>query len=214
MVLLKRFGRFTLARPMKGVMLAVALALIMNFYLTRIVPNSQITALARNTKSPFVMMFCFSLMVVCVAALRNDVLEFFFGKVEAKKKLTPEQIGMMGMVALSAIIFVLLIIFQNCREANIEFHVMQLNKESVVVPGDLYQAEISSAVTVQAVNLSDRQTAFECRWMTSTNDVKVTPDSCTAVIKTANAGMMILTLVAQPPYCSNQYLAPLTIIWQ
>lgn len=211
MATLKKFPSLPYSRPLKGMGVALVLAIIMNFYFTQIAPDSRISALANNSKSPFLMMFCFSLMVTCVGVLRGDIFDWFSGK----KTLSPEQIGMIGMILLSGTLFVALAIFQDCRDAEIEFQVTQAGKVSVLQPGEAFIAGTSSGITVEAKNLVDPAGSLSCLWNSSINDVNIlSPERCQTLVKNAKTGPMILTLVARPPRCSSRYLAPLTMIWQ
>lgn len=211
MTTLKKLSTLPYSRPLKGMAVAVILAIVMYFYFTQISPDSRISSLANNSKSPFLLLFCFSLVVTCVGALRGDIFEWFSGK----KMLTPEQIGMIGMIFISGAIFALLVIFQDCREAEIEFHVTQAGKVSVLQPGEAFMASTTSGVTVEAKNLADPGAALGCLWNSSIEGVKImSVERCQTLVKNPQPGSMILTLVARPPSCSSRFVAPLTLIWQ
>lgn len=211
MTTLKKITTLPYTRPLKGMGMALILAIIMYFYITQIAPDSRISSLANNSKSPLLMMFCFSLTVTCVGALRGDIFEWFSGK----KVLSPEQVGMIGMILLSGSIFAALVIFQDCREAEIEFYVTQASNVSVLQPGEAFMASTNSGVTVEAKNLADPTASLACMWNSSINGVKImSAERCQTLVKNTNPGPMILTLVARPPRCSSRFLAPLTLIWQ
>ncbi|RPJ52306.1 MAG: hypothetical protein EHM21_00540 [Chloroflexi bacterium] len=211
MATLKKFPTLPYSRPLKGMAFALILAIVMNFYFTQIAPDSRISSLANNSKSPLLLMFCFSLMVTCVGALRGDIFDWFSGK----KTLSPEQMGMIGMILLSGTIFAALVIFQDCREAEIEFQVTQAGKINVLQPGEAFIASTNSGVTLEAKNLADPAASLDCLWNSSVDGVKIlSPEQCQTLVKSEKPGPMILTLVARPPRCSSRFLAPLTMIWQ
>lgn len=211
MTTLKKFSTLPYSRPLKGMVVALILAIVMYFYFTQISPDSRISSLANNSKSPLLLMFCFSLMVTCVGALRGDIFEWLSGK----KTLSPEQMGMIGMILLSGAIFAGLVIFQDCREPEIEFQVTQASKVSVLQPGEAFIASTTSGVTLEAKNLADPTASLSCLWNSSINGVKImSVERCQTLVKNPKPGPMIFTLVARPPRCSSRFLAPLTLIWQ
>ena len=211
MTTLRKFSLQPYSRPLKGMAFAVILAIIMHFYFTQIEPDSRISSLANNSKSPLLMMFCFSLMVTCVGALRGDIFEWFSGK----KTLSPEQMGMIGRILLSGTIFAALAVFQDCREAELEFQLTQAGKVSVLQPGEAFIVSTTSGVSVEARNLADPGSSLSCLWNSSINGVKImSAERCQTLVKNTKPGPMILTLIARPPRCSSRSLAPLTLVWQ
>jgi hypothetical protein len=211
---MKKLNGYKFPRPLKGGLIALMFALLVHVYFTELTTSDgPIFALAYNSKSPFLMIFCFSIIIVCITAMRNDAIEWFTNG----KALTPEERVMSGMVLVSGIIFILLVVFQDCREINVEFHTSQASNETVLLPGDIFQARLNSAVSVLAEDQSDTGTPMKCEWQSSikSGDIKITdPSRCKTLVKSTQPGVMILTLKARPPRCSSQYLVPVTIGWR